>query len=400
MTTPRCTICIPTWQAAAFIERTLDHAQIQTERDIAIHVAVDLCDDPTADLCEARAGADPRIHVIRQTTRQGWANNCNSLIDSVRSPYFFIYFHDDLIEPDYVARLCDLLDQRPDAASAHGDVQHFGATSQLARSAPYEGSTLERVFQFVAAQEKSPLLRSMTHTGMMRSAGVRFEASRGNALGAHFSYVWQFLSIGPALHIPAPLYHRWNQREGGLTERWRKSDFADKLAALRDNANQLLRIVETSNLTTTEASLARFAASLFVLTRLRVAERDHGISVPAVPTDLVPGFSARLPVSLLVAASDNVQREALSAFGQLRYFEADQCERQRDFAGAMRAFAASAIARPDFDKTWVRIASIAAKAGISPLTERGLDQPQCAALTFTTRLAHLAALGEADGSLA
>ena len=253
MTRPRCTICIPTWQAAAFIERTLDHAQAQTECDIAIHVAVDLCDDPTADLCEARAVADPRIHVIRQTTRQGWANNCNSLIDSVRSPYFFMYFHDDLIEPDYVARLCDLLDRRPDAASAHGDVQHFGATFQLARSAPYEGSTLERMFQFVAAQEKSPLLRSVTRTGMMRSAGVRFEASLSNALGAHFSYVWQFLSLGPALHIPAALYHRWNQREGGLTERWRKSAFADTRAALQDNASKLLRIVETSDLSPTES---------------------------------------------------------------------------------------------------------------------------------------------------
>ena len=109
---------------------------------------------------------------------------------------------------------------------------------------------------------------------------------------------------------------------------------------------------------------------------------------------------AILPFSLLVFARDRVHLEALYAFGQLRYFEADQCERQRDFADAMRAFAASAIARPDFDKTWVRIASIAAKAAMSPLADRGLDKPQCAGLTFTTRLAHLAALGETDGSLA
>lgn len=396
MTAPRCTICIPAWQAEPFIERTLDHAQAQTEPDIAIHVGVDLCSDRTADLCEARAALDPRIQVIQHTERQGWVGNCNGLIDSVRSPYFFLYFHDDLIEPDYVARLCTLLDQRPDAASAHGDVQHFGATSQLARSTPYEGSTIERLFQFVAAREKSPLLRSVTRTAMLREAGVRFEASRGNALGAHFSYVWRFLSLGPALHAPSPLYHRWNQREGGLTESWRKSGFEDTLSALRDNASQLFDAAEQSNLSAADAGLARYAAALFVLTRLRVAERDHGIPEPTHPAALAPGLSSHLPSTRLMAASESTQRHALSAFGQLRYLEADQCERRRDFAGAMRAFAVSAIAEPDLDRTWSRISNIAAKARIAPLADLMLDRPQCEALPPGARIAHLATLGETD----
>jgi GT2 family glycosyltransferase len=153
MARPRCTICIPAWQAEAFIERTLDNAQAQTEPDIAIHVGVDLGDDRTVELCEARAASDGRIRVLRHRERQGWANNCNALIDSVSSPYQFFYFHDDLIEPHYVERLCGMLDERPDAASAHGDVQHFGATSQLARSGAYEGAAAERLFRFVAAGE-------------------------------------------------------------------------------------------------------------------------------------------------------------------------------------------------------------------------------------------------------
>jgi hypothetical protein len=386
MSIARCTVCIPAWQAEAFIERTLDNAQAQTEPDIAIHVGVDLSDDRTVELCEARAAGDDRIRVLRHGERRGWANNCNALIDSVSSPFFFFYFHDDLIEPHYVERLCGLLDGRPDAASAHGDVQHFGATSHLARSLAYEGAVVERLFRFVAASEKSPLLRSMSRTAMMRAAGARIPSTRGRGLGAHFDYVWRFLSLGPALHAPETLYHRWNQRQGGLTESWRNVSLEDMLAALSDNAAGLLGQADRLPVGQDDRLLCRYAAQLFVMTRLRVAELERGIAEPMRPDRIAPAFSFDLPPRELAAASPGLQRSAFVAFGQLRYFEADQCERRRDFEGAMRRFAESAVSNPEAERVWTRIDNIARKAGVDPLGALGLDRDTCAALGAEERL--------------
>ena len=48
---PDVTICIPAWQAADFIERTLRCARSQTYEDIHILVSVDQCEDATVEIC-------------------------------------------------------------------------------------------------------------------------------------------------------------------------------------------------------------------------------------------------------------------------------------------------------------------------------------------------------------
>src|SRR6185437_12170453 len=93
------TICIPAYQAQAFIDRTLRCAQGQTYDRVRILVAVDRSNDCTAQICRAFAAEDPRIEVIEHNERLGWCRNVNALLDQTDTPFFFIYFHDDLILP-------------------------------------------------------------------------------------------------------------------------------------------------------------------------------------------------------------------------------------------------------------------------------------------------------------
>ncbi len=96
------TICIPTWQAASFIDRTLSCARAQTYPLLRIVVSVDRCDDGTLALCQAHAKNDSRLEVIVQADRLGWSGNANAALDRARSEFFCLYFHDDVITPDYV----------------------------------------------------------------------------------------------------------------------------------------------------------------------------------------------------------------------------------------------------------------------------------------------------------
>jgi hypothetical protein len=43
----------------------------------------------------------------------GWVRNVNAALERVRGEQFFLYFHDDLIQTDYLRSLTALLDENP-----------------------------------------------------------------------------------------------------------------------------------------------------------------------------------------------------------------------------------------------------------------------------------------------
>ena len=110
---PAVTICIPTYEAEAFIARTLGFATGQTRQDIRILVSVDKSQDRTAEICRKIAGEDKRVEVLEQTERLGWAGNLAKILPRVTTPYFFVYFHDDFVSPHFCARMIEALEKKP-----------------------------------------------------------------------------------------------------------------------------------------------------------------------------------------------------------------------------------------------------------------------------------------------
>lgn len=74
------TALVPAYQAAEFIQPTLDALSAQTHPALHVLVSVDLCDDDTHAICERHALRDPRFRVVRQTSRLGWVGNSNFLL--------------------------------------------------------------------------------------------------------------------------------------------------------------------------------------------------------------------------------------------------------------------------------------------------------------------------------
>lgn len=63
------TALLPAWQAADFIQATLDSLSAQTYTNFRVIVSVDVCEDGTREICEAHAAKDPRFHVVQQASR-------------------------------------------------------------------------------------------------------------------------------------------------------------------------------------------------------------------------------------------------------------------------------------------------------------------------------------------
>ena len=58
--------------------------------------------------------------------RLGYVGNCNFLLDHASADYVLLAFHDDLLEPVYVEKLCSALDTHPEAILSFADVLYTG----------------------------------------------------------------------------------------------------------------------------------------------------------------------------------------------------------------------------------------------------------------------------------
>ena len=281
------TVCIPAWQAASFIERTLRCALAQTHPGLRIVVSIDASDDDTERICREQADRDGRISVTAHRERLGWAANVNHLLDRADTEFAVLYVHDDLIEPAYCERLVTALRRRPDAASAHCDLGHFGGGDHVAPAHAYEGSAADRLFEFLVTPAKGSMLRSMVRTARI-GPGVRLPTDSRAGVWANEPFLMRLVAAGPVLAVPEVLYRRWDKRRGGLTDGWTALPFAEILDGYRVNAASALALVDRLDPTPGQRELLRFGLLVYLMPRVRLAEQRHGAVRVTAPEEIHP----------------------------------------------------------------------------------------------------------------
>jgi|GEM_PF-2843234 len=286
-------VLIPAYAAEAFIERTLRHASAQTHEVISILVSIDHCDDRTEEIARVHAAADHRVRVFKQTDRLGWAGNVNFLLDRADTPFHFIYFHDDILEPCYVETLLAALRAAPEAASAHCDMGHFGASEAVSFGRPYDGDAVRRLLTFMLAPYRGSPLRSMMRADAVR--GLRLPQVDTAAIWANEPFLMRLIAAGRALHVPQTLYHRWDQRSGGLTDGWKGLSRERVLAGHKANLALTMDIIDATARSGEELAALTCAALLYALPIVRSLEGDGPVFTRA--EDLHPRFfNLTLPV--------------------------------------------------------------------------------------------------------
>lgn len=212
---PRVTLCIPTWQAGDFIDKTICDARAQDHEDLQILISVDKCTDNTAAICQRHAEEDTRVSVFHQSEQLGWTHNVNFLLNQVTSPYYAIYFHDDHVEPNWISHLLSVLERRPEAAAAFCGV---GLAKIESIGETHDGSVFERLMRRAVGEEKGSPLRALTR---WRKTGPRFPDTTRLGYHAQNAYLASLFASGPVIATPELLYHRWAGRRGGVTESWK-----------------------------------------------------------------------------------------------------------------------------------------------------------------------------------
>lgn len=278
------TICIPAFQAATFIDRTLRCAQGQTYGRVRILVAVDRSTDETARICRQFCKDDARIEVVEHEQRLGWCGNVNSLLERAETPFFFIYFHDDLILPQYCERLRETLLERRDAASAHCDLLDFGVQNILRPAQTYDGPVAQRLLLW-AIGKPGIALRSMTRRESV-GPDYRLPPEESNSFVAGHIIQMRMIAAGPAVRVAETLYLRW-AREGGLTEWWRRLPYETVLRGRQDELALTFSVVDETVSAPDDKHALKFALTLYAFRKLATRCRAEDRPLPRL-ADLHP----------------------------------------------------------------------------------------------------------------
>lgn len=221
--TPKVVGLLPAYQAADFIERTLDALAAQTYPNFEVFASVDVCADDTAAIIRRRSERDARFRVVEQTERHGWVGNVNFLINAAEGDYFFFAFHDDTPEPDYVRLCTERLMSDDDAVLAYTDM----LTTYV------HGATAEHCFPLIdgiaSAEERARIIISMAREWATPNRGV-FRADVAKRIGGmkkhaagEFIADWPWLLSlaleGKFLRAPGLLMNK-NYMAQSLSQSW------------------------------------------------------------------------------------------------------------------------------------------------------------------------------------
>lgn len=107
--TPLVSVCIPTYNYAGFLPRTIDSVLDQTLQDFELIVVDDASSDDTDEVL-ARYADDPRVTYIRNEVNRGLFANFNYAASLARGRHLKFLCADDWLAPEFLERTAALLE--------------------------------------------------------------------------------------------------------------------------------------------------------------------------------------------------------------------------------------------------------------------------------------------------
>ncbi|MUH00048.1 glycosyltransferase [Scytonema sp. UIC 10036] len=141
---PSIAICIPTYNQAQYLIKSVRSACSQTYPNVEVWVSDDGSTDETPQVMEQLCQQFSQVHYYRQPKNLGIAGNNTWLMSQPKTDFIVRLDSDDIIYPDYVEKLVALLQKYPQAGYAHTAIQEIDeygnnrSTSRVARNHEFQ----------------------------------------------------------------------------------------------------------------------------------------------------------------------------------------------------------------------------------------------------------------------
>lgn len=201
---PRVTIGLPVYNGSKYLAGALDSILSQTFRDFELVISDNASTDSTRDICLAYAARDGRIQYVRQERNIGAGPNHNYCARRAAGEYFRWASHDDLMEPEYLAKCVAALDAEPDAVLCHtitriiGDKGETFAVHLTGLDAPRPSD------RFATIILKPHWCVEMF--GVIRASALARTHLISGYFGGDKTMLAELALLGRFLHVPEPLF--------------------------------------------------------------------------------------------------------------------------------------------------------------------------------------------------
>jgi glycosyltransferase involved in cell wall biosynthesis len=108
---PLVSICIPTYNAAAYLEPCLQSALAQTYLKTEILICDDASTDETIAIIKKYQQQNAKIRLIQNVENIGMVNNWNNCIKQAKGSWIKFLFMDDILQPDCIKKMLNACEQ-------------------------------------------------------------------------------------------------------------------------------------------------------------------------------------------------------------------------------------------------------------------------------------------------
>ena len=220
---PRVSIGLPVYNAEKYLREAVDSFLAQTYTNFELVIADNASSDGTESICREYAGGDPRIRYFRNPRNLGAAPNFNRVFELSTGEYFKWAPYDDLIEPEFLDRCVQVLDNHPDVVLCYSRVKIIDENSrfEVDHNPGPDTSSLDPPKRF-----RNLMLHpeyAVQQMGLIRSALLRKTHMHGSFPSSDEILLSELALLGNFHEIPDRLYlyrrHRGQSSQGSQRSR-------------------------------------------------------------------------------------------------------------------------------------------------------------------------------------
>lgn len=201
---PKVSVGLPVYNGAQFLAGAIESILNQTFRDLELVISDNASTDATPDICREFAARDGRIRYFRQDHNLGAGPNHNFCARQAVGEYYRWASHDDLLEPEYLARCVAVLDANPDAVLCHTRTRIIGDKGETF-AVHLAGLDAPRPSERFGAIILKPHW-CVEVFGLMRASALARTHLESNYYGGDKTLLAELALLGRFLHVPEPLF--------------------------------------------------------------------------------------------------------------------------------------------------------------------------------------------------
>jgi glycosyltransferase involved in cell wall biosynthesis len=206
----RISIGLPVFNGENYLEKAIQSIIGQTYSDFELIISDNASTDKTQEICERYAAQDQRVQYFRNETNLGAAKNYNRVFELSSGEYFKWAAHDDVLEPEFLERCVQILDQDPTIVLCQAKTGRINEHDALV--GVYEEYQYLRIASFKPHERFFDLIR-LDHScnivfGLVRADGLEKTSLIGPYPGSDRPLLAQLALIGRFHEIPDVLFHR------------------------------------------------------------------------------------------------------------------------------------------------------------------------------------------------